>query len=92
VATTPDAVKTQFDRVGDQEQVAQLLHADCTHMRKAFDIEDICGSGAQPPHRSARSGNLMKWKEQLNGDCPRRDARSLHERCDLICPNLPKVL
>ena len=21
-----------------------------------------------------RKGNLMKWKEQLNGDCPRRDA------------------
>ena len=20
-------------------------------------------------------GNLMKWKEQLNGDCPRRDSR-----------------
>ncbi len=30
----------------------------------------------------------MKWKEQLNGDCPRRDARSLHERCDLICPDV----
>src|SRR5262249_29539638 len=41
VATTPDAVKTQFDRVQDQEEVAQLLHAGCTHMRKLFDIEDI---------------------------------------------------
>jgi penicillin-binding protein 1A len=41
VTTTPDAVKTQFDRVRDQEQVAQLLHAGCTHMRRAFDIEDI---------------------------------------------------
>src|SRR5215510_13153439 len=41
VTTTPDAAKTQFDRVRDQEQVAQLLHAGCTHMRKAFDIEDI---------------------------------------------------
>src|SRR5215467_7276044 len=41
VTTTPDAVKTQFDRVRDQEQVAQLLHVGCTHMRKAFDIEDI---------------------------------------------------
>src|SRR5262245_60361256 len=41
VTTTPDAVKTQFDRARDQEQVAQLLRAGCTHMRKAFDIEDI---------------------------------------------------
>src|SRR6516165_5490832 len=41
VTTTPDAIKTRFDRVQDQEQVAQLLHAGCTHMRKAFEIEDI---------------------------------------------------
>jgi penicillin-binding protein 1A len=41
VTTTPDTVKTQFDRVQDQEQVAQLLGAGCTHVRKAFDIEDI---------------------------------------------------
>jgi penicillin-binding protein 1A len=41
VTTAPDAVKTRFDRAHDQEQVAQLLHAGCAHMRKAFDIEDI---------------------------------------------------
>src|SRR6516165_1377405 len=41
VTTTPDTVKTQFDRVRDQERVAQLLHAGCAHMRKAFEIEDI---------------------------------------------------
>ena len=23
---------------------------------------------------------------------PKRDAHSLHERCDLVCPDLPKVL
>jgi hypothetical protein len=38
-----------------------------------------------------RKSNLMKWKEQPNGDRPRRDGR-LHERCDLICPDLPKRL
>jgi hypothetical protein len=32
---------------------------------------------------------MMKWKEQLSGDCPKRDGR-LHERCDLICPDVPK--
>jgi hypothetical protein len=41
---------------------------------------------------TARKANMMKWKEQLNGDCPRRDAHGLHERCDLIWPDLPKVL
>jgi hypothetical protein len=37
-----------------------------------------------------RKANMMKWKEQLNGDCPKQDANE-HERCDLICPDLPKV-
>jgi hypothetical protein len=22
---------------------------------------------------------MMKWREQLNGDCPRRDAHSIHD-------------
>jgi hypothetical protein len=39
-----------------------------------------------------RRGHMMKWRNQLNGDCPKRDAAQLHERCDLICPDLPKVL
>jgi hypothetical protein len=39
-----------------------------------------------------RRANLMKWKEQLNGDCPKRDAHGMYERCDLICPDLPKVV
>ena len=37
-------------------------------------------------------GNMMKWREQLNGDCPRREAHRIQERCELICPDLPKVL
>jgi penicillin-binding protein 1A len=41
VTTTPDAVKTEFSRDRDQAQVARLLHAGCTHMLKAFDLESI---------------------------------------------------
>ncbi len=41
VTTAPDEVKTRFERTQDQQLVAQLLRAGCTHMRKAFDIEDI---------------------------------------------------
>jgi penicillin-binding protein 1A len=41
VTTAPDALKTEFDRARDQQQVARLLQAGCTHVRKAFDIEDI---------------------------------------------------
>jgi hypothetical protein len=36
-----------------------------------------------------RNANMMKWKEQLNGDCPRRDAPQMHDRCDLVYPDLP---
>src|ERR1700731_888228 len=41
VATAPDALKTQFDRVADQDRVVALLRDGCTHMRKVFEIEDI---------------------------------------------------
>src|SRR5437016_2533325 len=41
VTARPDAVKTQFDPARDREEVVQLLRDGCTHMRKAFDIEDI---------------------------------------------------
>src|ERR1700731_2663336 len=41
VTTAPDAVVTRFDRVADQARVGELLRAGCSHMRKAFDIEDI---------------------------------------------------
>jgi penicillin-binding protein 1A len=41
VTTAPDALKTNFDRVADQQQVISLLRAGCLHMRKAFDIENI---------------------------------------------------
>jgi penicillin-binding protein 1A len=41
VTTTPDSIKTEFDRGGDQAQVVQLLRDGCSHMRKAFDIESL---------------------------------------------------
>src|SRR5262245_11554465 len=41
VTTVPDRVEPRFDRALDQPRVAELLRAGCTHMRKAFDIEDI---------------------------------------------------
>jgi hypothetical protein len=39
-----------------------------------------------------RMGNLMKWREMLNADCPKRETFQLHGRCDVVCPDLPKVL
>jgi hypothetical protein len=39
-----------------------------------------------------RHANSTKWLSDLKGDCPKRDAPQLHERCDLVCPDMPKVL
>jgi hypothetical protein len=47
---------------------------------------------SQASREYGRTGNLMQWLSDLNGDCPKRDAHSLHERCDSVCPDLPKVL
>jgi hypothetical protein len=41
--------------------------------------------------RHGRNANMMKWREMLNADCPKRDGW-LNDRCDLVCPDLPKVL
>lgn len=41
VLVDPDSVKTSFDPARDQEEVARILKGGCTHMRRAFDIEDI---------------------------------------------------
>jgi len=42
--------------------------------------------------KDGRNGNMTVRKEQLNCDCPKHDAHGLHERCDLVRPDLPKVL
>jgi hypothetical protein len=39
-----------------------------------------------------REGNMSEWMSELKNDCPKRDVPQLHERCDLICPDLPKVV
>ncbi|HEX2137402.1 MAG TPA: transglycosylase domain-containing protein [Microvirga sp.] len=41
VTVHPEAVRTSFDPERDREAVAQILKDGCTHMRRAFDIEDI---------------------------------------------------
>jgi hypothetical protein len=41
VTTSPNALKTEFDRTADQGKVVSLLRDGCTHMRKVFEIEDI---------------------------------------------------
>jgi membrane carboxypeptidase/penicillin-binding protein len=40
-AVDPTAVKSQFDRDRDQVEVVTLLQAGCSHMMKAFEIENL---------------------------------------------------
>jgi hypothetical protein len=50
------------------------------------------GFGVSTTGKHGRRGNMSKWISDLKANCPRRDAHSLHERCDVLCPDLPKVL
>jgi hypothetical protein len=71
---------------GDIEGKLDTLRVECSRCSRKGRY-----SVARLIEKYGRKANMMKWKEQLNGDCPKRDAR-LNESCDLICPDLPKVL
>ena len=64
-----------------------MLRVECTRCgRKGrYNVRKLI-------EKYGRDGRMMEWREQLNGDCPKRDAKQLHDRCDLICPDLPKML
>jgi hypothetical protein len=72
---------------GDIEGKLDTLRVECTKCpRKGrYSVHKLI-------EKYGRKANMMKWKEQLNADCPRRDAHGLHERCTLVCSDLPKVL
>ena len=51
VMTQPQALKTQFDPVRDQDEVVQMLRAGCAHMRRA-----VRGRSASPWKPMRRTG------------------------------------
>jgi hypothetical protein len=71
---------------GDIEGKLDVLRVECTRCDRKGRY-----SVAKLIAKHGRKGNLMKWREMLSADCPMRDAR-IHDRCDLVCPDLPKVL
>jgi hypothetical protein len=71
---------------GDIEGKLDVLRVECTKCDRKGRY-----SVAKLIEKHGRRGNLMVWREMLNGDCPRRDGR-INDRCDLVCPDLPKVL
>jgi hypothetical protein len=64
---------------GDIEGKLDVLRVECTgcDRKGLYLVRKLI-------EKHGRKGNLMVWKEQLNGHCPKRDAR--------VCPDLPKVL
>jgi hypothetical protein len=72
---------------GDIEGKLDVLRVECTRCdRKGrYSVANLIT-------KHDRRGNMSKWVSDLKGDCPKRNAHQLHERCDLICPDLPKVL
>ena len=60
---------------GDIEGKLDVLRVECTKCARKgrYSVRRLI-------EKYGRKANMMKWKEQLNGDCPRRDARSMHER------------
>ena len=63
-----------------------MLRVECTRCdRGRYSVARLI-------EKHGRRGNMMKWKEQLDGDCPKPDAHELHGRCVLVCLDLPKVL
>jgi len=63
----------------DIEGKLDVLRVECTKCSRKGRY-----SGLKLIEKYGRKGNMMKWKEQLNGDCPKRDAHSMMERCDLL--------
>jgi hypothetical protein len=72
---------------GDIEGKLAILRVECTRCPRkgSYRVQKLI-------EKYGRKANMMKWREMLPGDCPKRDAPQLHDRCDLICPDLPKVI
>jgi hypothetical protein len=66
---------------------AHILWIECTRCARKgrYSVAKLL---AQHGHR----GNMSKWVSDLRGDCHKRNAAQLHERRDLICPDLLKAL
>jgi hypothetical protein len=68
---------------GDIEGKLDVLRVECTKCdRKArYHVPKLI-------EKYGRMGNMMKWREMLNADCPKRDARVQ----DPLRPGLPPDL
>ncbi len=72
---------------GDIEGKLDVLRVECTRCERKgrYNVATLIA-------KHGRKGNLTNWASDLKGDCPKRNVHALHERCDIICPDLSKVL
>ena len=63
------------------------LRIECTRCARkgSYNVAKLI---VQYGHR----GNMSKWMSDLRADCPNRNHLQMHQRCELICPDLLKVL
>jgi hypothetical protein len=68
---------------GDSEGKLDVLRVECTK---------CCRRGVYYVliEKHGRKGNMMKWKELLNGDCPRRATRPCKNVCAWCAPICPR--
>jgi hypothetical protein len=72
---------------GDIEAKLDMLRVECTRCPRVgrYSVAKLIAS-------HGREGNMAEWLWGLKQDCPRREAHMFAERCDLRCPDMPKVL
>jgi hypothetical protein len=75
-----------FVTFGDIEGKVDVLRVECTKCERKglYLVRKLIA-------KHGRKGNMSAWLSDLKGDCPKRDGR-LNDRCDLVCPDLSKVL
>ena len=65
---------------GDIEGKLDVLRVECTKCERKGRY-----SVAKLIAKHGRKGNMSAWVSDLKGDCPRRDAAGLQDRCDVVC-------
>jgi hypothetical protein len=62
-----------------------MLRIECTRCRRVgrYNVAKLIET-------YGRDGSMAEWTWQLKQDYPRHSAPVMRERCDLICPDLPK--
>ena len=72
---------------GDIEGQLDTLIVECMRCNRAGRY-----SVAKLIAKHGRKGKLTVWLHDLKGDCPKRDAPGYQDRCDVLAPDLAKVL